>query len=109
MMDRLVANIHDLMIFSGVAFVFGLIKISMAKDPMPVKYHLLTLVLSVLVGTLAGEVALEAGFKDFVALAVTSIGSLLSRDIIAAVINKTFLADLAKRAAENIVDKTTRF
>lgn len=106
--DRVTTHIHDIVLFASVAFFFGLIKIFTATYSMPLKYNLITLFVSVFVGTMAGEIAIEAGTADFISLGCTSVASLLSREIVAGILNKQFLADLAKQAATNLVDKTTK-
>lgn len=94
--------------FALTSFLFGIIKILVAPQAVPLKHSILTLVLGVLVGSLAGAVALELGSGDYVSITVSAIFSLLSRDIILALLNKPLVSDLAKRAGENIVDKLTK-
>lgn len=106
--ERVVSHTHDIVLFASVAFFFGLIKILTATSKMNLKYNLITLFVSVIVGTMAGEIAIETGSADFVSLGVTSLASLLSREIIAGILNKQFLADLAKQAATNVIDKVTK-
>lgn len=106
--DRISAHANDLGLFAAVAVGFGLIKILTASQKMNLKYNLITLLVSGLVGTLAGEIALETGSADFISLGITSVASLLSREIIAGIMNKQFLSDLAKQAATNVVDKVTK-
>lgn len=106
--ERVATQVHDLVLFAAVAFFFGLVKIFTTTPAMPLRYNLITLFTSVLIGTLAGEVALELQSLDFIALSVTSVASLLSRDIVAGLLNKQFMAGLAKRATENVVDKVTK-
>jgi hypothetical protein len=106
--ERVLANINDLVLFAAVAFFFGLIKILTAANKMNLRYNLITLFVSVVVGTMAGQIALETGSADFISLGVASLASLLSREIIGGILNKQFIADLAKQAATNVVDKVTK-
>lgn len=108
MLHRLLENIGDLAVYALTAFLFGIIKILVAPQAIPLKHSILTLVLGVLVGSLAGAVALELGSGDYVSITVSAIFSLLSRDIILAFLNRTLVSDLAKRAGENLVDKLTK-
>ncbi len=106
--DRVLSHTHDLALFASVAFLFGLIKIFTSTHIMPLRHNIITLFVSVVIGTLAGEIAIEYGSADFISLGITSVASLLSREIIAGIMNKQFLADLAKQAATNVVDKVTK-
>lgn len=108
MFERITSNWHDLVTFIGVTAMFGMVKIWMSQSHMPLRYKVLSLFVSVLVGTLAGGIALENGAPDFISLSVASISSLLARDFVHAVLDKQLVQELAKRAAENVVDKVTK-
>lgn len=108
MIQKLISQADNLITFSFFALLFGLIKAALSAN-RSIKNILLTLFVTVPVGTLVGALSLEVGFGEYTSLTITSICSLLAQDIVLGIINnKDFLLGLFKRAAENIVDKTTK-
>lgn len=108
MIERIFAQVGDITLTAFVALIFGMIRVFMNKEEMSFRGHVLTILTCVAVGTLAGQTALEMGLPDFVSLSITSVFSLVSRDVVVGLMNKKFLADLAARASENLVDKVTK-
>jgi hypothetical protein len=109
MLHKLLGQVEDLLPLTIFAFLFGFIKATVSPTPWSLKNTLLTILVSVPVGTLAGAVGLELGFGQYVAFTITSVSSLLAHDIVLGILNnKTLFSDLFKRAAENLIDKTTK-
>lgn len=97
------------MLFAVISLIFGIIKCFAAPEPANWKQAIGTILISVMVGTLAGALALQYAFGDYTAITISSIASLMSRDIVMAILNnRKNLTALVKRAAENLVDKFTR-
>lgn len=108
MFQKLISQADNLITFSFFALLFGLIKAALSAN-RSVKSIFLTIFVTVPVGTLVGALSLEVGFGEYASLTITSVCSLLAQDIVLGVINnREFLSGLFKRAAENIVDKTTK-
>lgn len=108
MLHRLFEQLETILTLATMALVFGLIKLLVSASVLTWRANLLYVLVSVIVGTLAGSVALELGASDAVALSVTSVLSLTSRDLLHALVDQKIMSSLGKRAAENIVDKITK-
>lgn len=109
MFYRLLDQIGDLAVFAVVSFIFGVMKCLTLPEPQNWKQSILSVMIAVSVGTLAGAVALEVSFGDYTALTISSVASLMSRDIFMAIINnRGHISELVKRASNNIVDKFTK-
>ena len=99
----------DLAIFAGVALTFGVIKALVSPEKQTFKGLLLSLVVSVSVGVLVGGFAMDCGLSAYGSLICTSIASLVSRDIILAILNnKDKISELVGQGMTNIVDRITR-
>ena len=99
----------DLLIFAGLSFVFALTKLVLAPEPRSIRVSMITILIGVIIGTVAGCMALSLGWGDYVALSCSSFASLLSRDFVLGVLkNKNFLGGLVKQAADNLTDKVTK-
>lgn len=109
MWQRIIDQLGDLVIFALVSLTFGVVKVLTATDPVGWKQTVVTVFIATAVGTLAGALALQYALGDYTSLTVSSIASLLSRDIVVAILkNREILGNLVKRAAYNIVDKITK-
>ena len=109
MFERILTQMGDLMTLAIVSLAMGCIKILVSPDQQSWTQRLVTLFISVFVGTLTGAFALQYHVGDYSALMVSSMASLLSRDIVTTILtNRLYLADLIRTALENIVDKVTK-
>lgn len=109
MLHRILEQVGDLILFASISLIFGFIKVLTVPTTDCWKCNVGTLLISVVIGTLAGALALQYQFGDYTAITVSSISSLLSRDIVMAILNnRKNLSSLLKRAAENLVDKFTK-
>lgn len=94
---------------AAVSLAVGLIKILSTPEPENWKHRMGTLAVSVFIGTLAGALALQSQFGDYTALTISSIASLLSRDIVMGILNnRKTIGALIRRAAVQLVDKFTK-
>lgn len=108
MFDRLHTNLADIQLFAAVALLFTLIKWLITPGKVPYKTVIINVVTGVTVGVLAGGLALEVNIGDFGAITIASVATMLSRELLDFLRDKQALSSLAKRAAENIVDKVTK-
>lgn len=110
MFHRILDQAQDLILLAFISLVFGVTKVlTLHESKNCFKCALGTVIVSVVVGTIAGGLALQYQFGDYTSLTISSIASLLSRDLVMAVLkNREYLGDLLKRAAENLVDKGTK-
>lgn len=109
MFSRLVDQINDLVTFVIVALIFGLVRVVMMPGVKSITTYLLSMAVSVPVGTIAGALCLEFGFGDMASIAMASLASLLAHDLLTGIMNnKDFLGSLIKRAAENLTDRLTK-
>jgi len=108
MIQRIFEQLSDLALLAIISLVVGFIKILLVPEPRCLLCNVLTLIISVFVGTLAGALAMQFALGDYAALAISSVASLLSRDIVMAMLNnRQHLGYLFKRATTNIVDRLT--
>lgn len=109
MIQHLREQFGDLLIFAGISFTFALVKLMLAPEQRSIQMSMVTILLGVIIGTLAGGLALSFGWGDYVALSCSSFASLLARDFVIGILkNKGFMGEIAKRAAENLTDKVTK-
>lgn len=109
MIHRLIEQVGDLILFALISLVFGIIKCFAAPEPTNWKERIGSILISVVVGTLAGALSLQYSFGDYTAITISSLASLMSRDIVMSILNnRKHLSDLVKRASENLVDKFTK-
>jgi hypothetical protein len=109
MLHRILEQMGDLILFAMISLVFGVIKVFAAPSVDCWKCNIGTILISVVIGTISGALALESGFGDYTAITVSSLCSLLSRDILAAILNnRKNIGMLVRRAMQNLVDKYTR-
>lgn len=109
MLQRLLTQLSDLSVLAGISFAFALVKLVLAPEPANFKIGLASVFCGVVVGTLAGAIALSMGWNDYIAMSCSSFASLLSRDLVIGIINnKGFLGTLVKQAAGNLTDKFTK-
>lgn len=101
-------SLSDIGILATVAMIFGLVRVLLSTEKMPIHYHLVSLFISVTMGTIVGIVALESGVLPFLTMAITSGVSIVSRDIVSGVLDKSWQRALAQRAVDNLVDKATK-
>jgi len=110
MFQRILDQVGDLITLALISLIFGVTKVltlNESKDCF--KCAIGTVIISVVVGTLAGGLALQYQLGDYTSLTISSIASLLSRDLVMAILkNRNALGELLKRAAENLVDKFTK-
>ena len=107
-LDRLHASISDITTFAIVALAVGGFKILTTPGRHSIKSVLLNLSIGTFAGVIAGGACLELGHGDYAALVATSLSSLLAREFLDIIRNRQALDELAKRAAENLVDKATK-
>ena len=102
MWQRLMERLDDTLLLAAIALVFCLIRTVVVPSTRTVKYYLGMFIVSIPVGTLAGQFAHESGFTDTGALMATALASLLAQDIVTAVLRNSVVVD---RAIKRIVDK----
>lgn len=108
-MDKFNHHLETVMPVAVIAALFGILRAIAAPHPKSWKSMVAGVVIAVPVGTLAGMLALESGFKTYAALTITSIVALLGRDLVEGIMdNRGFLVDLIKRGLTNITDKVTK-
>lgn len=108
LLDRLHTNISDVGVFASVALVFSLFKWAITQGKVPWKTVGLNMAIGITVGVLAGGLALELNAGDFGSIVSASAGTMLGREALDFIRDRQALGELAKRAAENIVDKVTK-
>ena len=109
MLHRIWEQIGDLALFAMVSLIFGIIKLYTLPELDGWKQAISSLFVSIIIGTLAGALALQYQFGDYTALSVSSVASLLSRDIVLGILkNRHQIGELLKRAAFNLVEKFTK-
>ena len=109
MLHRLVEQLGDLVLLACMSLLFGIVKVIAAPTPDCWKCNFGSLFISVIIGTLAGALALQTQLGDYTALAISSFCSLISRDLVMAILdNRKNIGGLLKRAAENLVDRFTK-
>lgn len=107
-LDRLHTNAADVGVFASIALFFGLVKWAVTPGHVMWKTVVANLIIGVSVGVITGGLALELNAGDFGAITATSVASLLSRELVDFIRDKQALGALAKKAAENLVDKATK-
>lgn len=107
-LDRLHTNVADVGVFATIALIFGLIKWAVTPGPVHWKTTVVNLIIGVSVGVITGGLALELNAGDFGAITATSVATLLSRELIDFIRDKQALSALARKAADNLVDKATK-
>jgi len=110
MLQRILDQAGDLILLAFISLAFGITKVLVSSENNNcLKCSIGSIFISVIVGTLAGGLALQYSLGDYTALTISSIASLLSRDIVRAVlVNRKYLGDLLRQALTNLVDKFTK-
>lgn len=109
MLHRILEQMSDLLVLAFISIAIGVAKVIATPDPNCWKCRIGTVLMAAFVGTLAGALALQYQFGDYTALTVSSLASLLSRDIVMGILNnRQAIGALIRRAAVNLTDKFTR-
>ena len=105
MWNRLIERIDDAMLLAGTALVFCLIRTVVVPSTRTVRYYLGMFLVSIPVGTLAGQLAQEMDFTDTGVLMATALASLLAQDIVTALLKNS---GLVEKTINGFVDRWIR-
>ena len=105
MWHRLLERLDDTLLLMALSLVFGIIRTLVQPSARTLRFYLAMFVVSVPVGTIAGQLAMEAGFSDSGCFVATAVSSLLAQDIVTAILKNNHLIS---RALEQLVDKFTK-
>lgn len=110
MLHRILEQLNDLLALAAVSVLIGVAKVIAVPDPDCWKCRIGTVFMSAFVGTLSGALALQYQLGDYTALTISSIASLLARDIVTGILNnRQAIGALLRKAAVQLVDKFTRY
>lgn len=108
MLQRLIDDMGNLILLAAISFLVGIMKMIGTKEPQNWKARIGTLIISVFVGTLAGALTMQYQLGDYTALTITSLASLLSRDIVMGILNnRVYIGRLVKIGLRKLVNKYT--
>ena len=105
MWHRLLDRLDDTLLLMAVSLIFALIRTVVQPSARSVRFYLSAFLVSIPVGTLAGQLARDWGFTDTGCFLATAIASLLAQDLVTAVLKNSNLIDLA---IKRLVDKWSK-
>jgi putative effector of murein hydrolase LrgA (UPF0299 family) len=109
MWHRITEGIADILVLVAVSLTAGIMRTLVSPTNRTLKDYLITFFFSVPVGVVAGNIMVEYGAGDWLAITAASVAALLGRDLIVAIVTqKAYLGKAFQRASDNLIDKFTK-